>query len=75
MNCFLCKQGTLQPGHVTVTLERGGSIVLIKDVPAQVCDTCGNYVLSAETTRLVLERGTEAVRNGAELEVVRLKAA
>lgn len=75
MNCVLCKQGTLQPGHVTVTLERGGSIVLIKDVPAQVCDTCGNYVLSAETTRLVLERGNEAVRNGAELEVVRLKAA
>jgi len=75
MNCVVCKVGTRQPGTVTVTLERDGAIVLIKDVPAQVCDTCGNYTLSAEITSLVLARANEAVENGAELEVLRLKVA
>lgn len=65
----------MQPGTVTVTLERDGAIVLIKDVPAKVCDTCGNYTLSSETTRLVLTRTDEAIENGAELEVLHLKAA
>lgn len=75
MNCVICKTGMVQPGTAAVTLERDGAIVLIKDVPAQGCDTCGNYTLSAETTRLVLARANEAVENGAELEVLRLKAA
>jgi len=74
-NCPICKIGELSPGHVTVTLEREGSIVLFKNVPAQVCNNCANYFLDEETTREVLKKAEASVENGAELEVVTMKAA
>jgi YgiT-type zinc finger domain-containing protein len=75
MQCTLCQTGTTEKGKVTVTLERDGSIVLIKDVPAEVCANCGHYYLSEEITRLVMEKGNEAIASGAELEVFKLKVA
>ena len=32
----ICRHGTTQPGTVTVTLERGATVIVIKDVPAEV---------------------------------------
>jgi len=75
MDCALCKVGTTAKGFVTVTLEKGSSIILIKDVPAEVCTNCGHYYLSEEITAEVLQRGKEAVEKGAELEVIKLKVA
>lgn len=75
MECALCKVGNTENGKVTITLERDGSIVLIKDVPAEVCTNCGHYYLSEEITRLVMEKGNEAIANGAELEVLKLQVA
>ncbi len=75
MECALCKVGTAEKGTVTVTLERNGAIVLIKNVPAEVCTNCGHYYLSDETARAVMQTGNDAVANGAELEVVKLKVA
>ena len=74
MECTLCKVGTTEQGKVTVTLERNNSIVLIKDVPAEVCTNWGHYYLSEEITRLVMAKGNEAIASGAELEVFKLKA-
>jgi len=75
IQCTLCQVGTTAKGKVTVTLERDGAIVLIKDVPAEVCTNCGHYYLSEEITRLVMEKGNEAIASGAELEVFKLKVA
>lgn len=75
MNCLICKHGTYVPGTVTVKLERGNAIILIRDVKAEVCDTCGNYMLDQATTRNVLEIADERFNTGTELEVIKLKAA
>ena len=56
MDCVICKNGTTEPGKVTVTLERGNSLIAIKEVPADVCNNCGEYYLSAEMTKEVLKR-------------------
>ena len=45
MTCVICKQGDTKPGKVTVTLKRDGCTVIFKDVPAQVCENCGEYYL------------------------------
>ncbi|WP_240511021.1 YgiT-type zinc finger protein [Algoriphagus antarcticus] len=37
MECTLYKNGSTEKGLVTVTLEKRGIIVLIKEVPAKVC--------------------------------------
>ncbi len=73
-NCVICKTGTLQPGTATVTLERGQTMVVIKGVPADVCDNCGEYYLSAEMTGQVLALAESAVRKGAEVEILRWAA-
>ncbi|AFZ16463.1 type II toxin-antitoxin system MqsA family antitoxin [Allocoleopsis franciscana] len=69
-----CKHGETQPGLVTVTLERDESIVIIKRVPAEVCDNCGEYYLSDAITEQVLERAEMAVSKGAEVEIIRYAA-
>ena len=74
MKCVLCKQGETKPGKVTVTLQRGETTVIIKDVPADVCENCGEYYLSEDMTEKVLGLGEEAVRKGAEVEILRLAA-
>lgn len=74
-NCSICKIGELKPGYVTVTLERNNSIILLKNVPAQVCSNCSSYFLDSETTREVLKKAEKSVQNGAELEVIKMQAA
>jgi YgiT-type zinc finger domain-containing protein len=75
MECALCKVGTTEKGTVTVTLERNGAIVLIKEVPAEICTNCGHYYLTEETTRAIMQTRNDAIEKGAELEVVKLKVA
>ena len=74
MNCVICKHGTTVPGAATVTLKRGGTVVIIKDVPAEVCGDCGEYDLDEATTTRVTAIGEEAVRHHAEVEVRRYAA-
>ena len=45
MKCAICKYGETTAGEVTVTLERGATVVIIKGAPAQVCGNCGEYYL------------------------------
>ncbi len=74
MLCSICRTGETAAGTVTVTLQRGSTTVVIKDVPAEVCDNCGEYFLSEAITREVLARAEEAVRKGAEVEILRYAA-
>ncbi len=74
MKCVLCRHGETHSGKVVVTLQRGDTIVIIKQVPAEVCQNCGEYYLSQEVTAEVLDRAEEAVRKGVEVEILRFAA-
>ena len=74
MKCVICKTGEISPGTVTVTLERGPTVLLIKEVPAQVCTQCGEYYLDEQTTRRLYEQAEKALERNAELEVLRYAA-
>jgi YgiT-type zinc finger domain-containing protein len=41
MYCVICKQGQTNSGRVTVTLQRGESTIVFRDVPADVCVNLG----------------------------------
>lgn len=75
MNCVICKNGETHKGKVTVTLENNGAIILVKDVPAHICNVCEHYFLDEDITREVLKRGQESLSKGTELEVIRLRVA
>jgi YgiT-type zinc finger domain-containing protein len=74
MNCAICKTGQMVEGKATVTLQREETTIVIKDVPAQICDNCGEYYLSEAMTEQVLSMAEGAVRNGAEVEILRWAA-
>ena len=74
MNCVVCKSGQTKPGSATVTLNRGESVIVMKGVPAGVCENCGEYYLSDEISARVMESAETAVRRGAEVEILRFAA-
>jgi YgiT-type zinc finger domain-containing protein len=74
MRCVLCKQGETNLGRVTVTLQRGDTTVIIKDVPAEVCENCGEYYLTENITEQVLSMAEEAVKKNVEVEILRFAA-
>lgn len=69
MNCVICKQGVLTDGHTTLTLERGGAVVVFKDVPARVCDICGEAYLDEAVSGSLLASAEQAVQAGVEVDV------
>ena len=74
MECVICKRGTTRAGFVTVTLERDNCIVILKQVPADICQNCGEYYLSESVTAEVLQKAEDAVNKGAEVEIIRYVA-
>jgi YgiT-type zinc finger domain-containing protein len=61
----------LKPGTTTVTLERGDTTLVIKEVPALVCDTCNEGYTNGPTTDRVLAIGEQAAAQGVEVDVRR----
>ena len=74
MKCVICKQGQTGKGLTTVTLERGHTTVVIKDVPAEICENCGEYYLSEDVTEKVQNLAEQAFQHGVEIEVLRYAA-
>ena len=74
MKCAICRQGETSGGKATVVLERGETTVIIKGVPAEICQNCAEYYLSQELTAKVMAMAEEAVKHSAEIEVIRFAA-
>ncbi len=74
MKCMICRQGDTCLGTTTVMLQRGVTTVVIKDVPAAICENCGEYYLDAATSERALALAEQSVRHGAEIEVLRFAA-
>lgn len=74
MTCLLCKNGEIRPGTVTVTLVRGKTVVVIRDVPANICENCGEYYLDSSVAQEVYRRAEAAVARNAEVEILRYAA-
>ncbi len=73
MECVICKNGKTERGLVTFTLERGSVIIVFKNVPAMVCENCGDSYLSSETTKLLLDKAAKTFKKGVEFEIINLK--
>ena len=72
--CPACAGGETSEGVVTVTLQRDTSIIIIKNVPAEVCENCGEYYLSEQVTETVLQIAEKAAENKPEVEILQYAA-
>lgn len=69
MSCFMCK-GSMNAQITTFMVDLGNCIVVVKNVPSQVCGQCGEISYSNEVARQ-LEKITEGLRTAiTEIAVV-----
>ena len=75
MRCIVCKNGSTEPGLVTVTVDKRTTVVVIRDVPANVCSTCGEEYIDADTMREIEKLVKSAQKAGMNIAVQQFKAA
>lgn len=75
MECVICKNGETKPGFVNVTLQRNDITIIIKNVPADVCNNCGEYYLEEDVTDKLIKTAEDSIQKGAEVEILRYTAA
>jgi len=69
MKCVICRQGETWPGTATVTLTRELLTLVVKGVPAQVCQNCGEEYVDGDTTKQLLQTAEEAAQAGVQVDV------
>ena len=69
MKCVICKHGETHPGLTTVTLERGSTTLVVKSIPAQICENCGEAYVEDTLAARLLQDAEEAARAGVQVEV------
>ncbi|MDP2432066.1 MAG: type II toxin-antitoxin system MqsA family antitoxin [Pseudomonadota bacterium] len=74
MKCSICKTGETHPGKTTVTLQRDESVLVIRDVPAEICEDCGEYYLDEVTARRVYADAEQGFIRHVEVEIQRYAA-
>ena len=60
MKCIVCHQGGTQPGTTTLAFDRAGSTIVVRSVPAEVCENCGEAYVAEDVTASVLDFVREA---------------
>jgi YgiT-type zinc finger domain-containing protein len=74
MKCAICRNGETLEGRITVLLERGETTLVFKNVPAQVCENCGEEYLASDTNNDLLKKAKEAVARKVDFEILRYAA-
>lgn len=74
MKCAICKNGETHVGTTTVTMTRGEATIVIKNVPAEICENCGEYYLDDAISAKILAMAEEAIKQNHEVEVIQFAA-
>ena len=69
MKCVTCGHGETRPGTATLVLERDGLTMVLKGVPAEVCENCGEEYVGEEAAADALGKAERAARDGVRVEV------
>ena len=69
MKCVICKEGDTKLGTTTVLLERDHITMVVKDVPAEVCQNCQEAYVDEATTRQLLEDAERLAKSGTQVDI------
>ena len=73
MLCILCK-GDMKNGKVNFPVDAEENFILIKGVPAQICEQCGEYFLKDDVAEIIERIVKKAKRKNVELEILKFAA-
>ena len=75
MTCVICKHGSTKPGTTRIAVERDRTVLVVRGVPAQVCDNCGEAYLSADAFDRLQAMLAAAAQDGVQVEIREYAAA
>ncbi len=61
MKCLVCKHNRFRKGTTMLPIERGNAILLITDIPARVCENCGETYLDEDIAQEVQDLANETL--------------
>lgn len=64
MTCLVCKHGEPGPRSATVTVDKHGATLVLRHVPALVCDNCGEECFDLEISKELLAIAKQAGESG-----------
>ncbi len=75
MKCPVCKNGETKKGKVVVTLSKDEFITVYRNVPADICQNCGEEFVESSVARSLLELSTETYQKGVIVDIRDYRAA
>jgi len=75
MKCSICKTGETQPGYTVVTLTKEEFVIVFKDVPAEICQNCGEEYVNEKTSSTLLSIANDSFEKGVMVDIRDFKAA
>jgi YgiT-type zinc finger domain-containing protein len=75
MKCVICRNGETTPGLADKAFSYDGMTLVLKDVPAEICDNCGERYFDADVTGKLLKLARSAAVEGVVVDVRRYVAA
>ncbi len=74
MTCPICKHGKTTAGLTTLIFQREKSTIIIKSVPADICDNCSESFISEDISKKILDIADREVKKGIEVEILNYAA-
>ncbi len=69
MNCMTCEHGALKRGIGTFEVDHAGTKLVVKQVPALVCDNCGDEYFEGTIAAELLLQAEQAAMAGIESDI------
>lgn len=69
MNCVMCK-GRLIDGKVNHIVDINSHIIIIKNVPANICTQCGEYYIDNKTALIIEELIDKVLISNTEVMII-----
>lgn len=73
MHCTICK-GEMKPQKINFPVDLENTFILVKEVPAIVCQQCGEYFLEDDIAKKIEEIAETAKSSNIEIEVLKFAA-
>ena len=70
MKCQICKFGKTREGYTQVVLTRKNATVIFRNVPANICDDCGEYYLDENTAADIYTRAEACFSLGQQIAII-----
>ena len=69
MKCAMCKRGETKPGVTSVLLTRDDFTLVMRDVPAEICQICGEDYIDSNVAKNMYHLAGKIQQQGTLLDV------